>query len=101
VTTILVALSAIERGDPLALRMAVEAMGDAINVLRGESRARDQRSSEPRSRHGASRNKFEAFDPERRGGDYLTKDRAWGFLVACPRWPACRRRGCVVDRFAW
>lgn len=46
-------------------------------------------------------NKFEPFDPERRGGEYLTKDGAWGFLVACPRWAACRRRGCVADPYAW
>lgn len=53
------------------------------------------------SKRCGTKNKFERFDPDRRGGDYLTKDGAWGFLVACPRWPACRRRGCVVDRFAW
>lgn len=53
------------------------------------------------SKRCGTKNTFESFDPDRRGGDYLTKDGAWGFLVACPRWSACRRRGCVVDPYAW
>ena len=65
----------------------------------------DARAAERRwralSKRCGRKNTFEPFDPERRGGDYLTKDGAWGFLVACPRWSACRRRGCVVDPFAW
>lgn len=53
------------------------------------------------SKRCGRKNKFEPFDPDRRGGDYLTKDGAWGFLVACPRWSACRRSVCVVDPYAW
>lgn len=65
----------------------------------------DARAAERRwrslSKRCGRKNTFEPFDIERRGGDYLTKDGAWGFLVACPRWSACRRSVCVVDPFAW
>lgn len=54
------------------------------------------------SKRCGTKNTFERFDPDRRGGEYLTKFGAWGFLVACPRWSACRRRGnCVIDPHAW
>jgi hypothetical protein len=53
------------------------------------------------SKRCGTRNTIVPFDRKRRGGDYLTKEGVWGFLVACPRWPACRRRGCVVDPYAW
>ncbi|MBX3192696.1 MAG: hypothetical protein KF819_37275 [Labilithrix sp.] len=69
---------------------------DAFDARRAERRWREL------SKRCGVKNKFEPFDPERRGGDYLTKDGGWGFLVACPRRPTCRRRhGCRVDPNAW
>lgn len=86
-----------DRGAPhFHVLMHVHQNVDAFDARSAEKGWRDL------SKRCGTKNKFEAFDRERRGGEYLTKDGAWGFLVACPRRPACRRSsGCRVDPLAW